>query len=107
MINLAIEYFLAFESKNLYKLETMFADTISLTDWDINLHGKTEVLAATENIFKTVNRLKITIERLLSNNNTVIAELKILIDDNILLNVVDILDFDTGGKLQKITAYKR
>lgn len=106
MIHLAIEYFSAFESKNLDRLETMFADDISLTDWDISVYGKSEVLHANKNIFKTINVLKITIERLLSNNNTVVAELKILID-NTLLNVVDVLEFNADSKLQKITAYKR
>ena len=34
MINLVNEYFSAFESKNLKKLEELFSDTIILIDWD-------------------------------------------------------------------------
>ena len=107
MINLVNEYFSAFESKNLKKLEELFSDTIKLIDWDLHMIGKDQVLKANKNIFNSVTTIKIVIERLIKNQNTVAAEIKILIDDSIWLNVLDIIDFNDQRKIEKITAFKR
>lgn len=107
MKQLAIDYFSAFESKNLEKLEMMFSNDIVLIDWDINTSGKSNVISANKNIFNNIENLKITIVRIFVDSKTVIAELKIRVNDEISLNVVDILDFNQDNKIKKITAYKR
>tara|TARA_Y100000588_G_scaffold343192_1_gene388528 strand:+ start:348 stop:677 length:330 start_codon:yes stop_codon:yes gene_type:complete len=103
---MALEYFKAFESKRLNLLEIMFAESITLRDWELNLHGKKEVLLAIENIFNTSKSLSIKPIVIYSNKNTIIAELEIVINNKDKIAVVDIIKFNDLGKISAIRAYR-
>ena len=102
----AIEYFLNFQNKDIDALSEMFHEQVTLRDWEINASGKKLVVAANENIFNSVGRIKIDLENLYINELNVVAELMIHADDNDPLLVVDIIDFDMDYKICSIKAYR-
>ena len=104
---LVLEYFDAFENKNLDRLEIMFAENISLQDWEISAKGKKEVINANKKIFSFVESISISPIKIYQDERTVIAELKILLNSNESFSVMDVIDFDEKGKISAIKAYKR
>ena len=46
-------YQTAFNNQDLFKLEELFADNITLKDWEINVNGKQKVLEAFKNNYKS------------------------------------------------------
>jgi ketosteroid isomerase-like protein len=105
-INLTFEYFTKFSNKDISALNDMFTDDITLTDWDINVSGKTNVLDANKNIFDNVKSISIIVKNIAENNNFVFAEIDITINSETLLNVVDVIEF-RKEKIKSICAYKR
>ena len=102
------EYFTAFSEKNIEKLNSMFSEDVSLRDWDIEATGIGSVLKANSNIFSSVETIVVIPTGLYCDReqNTVIAEIEILIngDEKILVN--DVLEFNKEGKIKSIRAYK-
>ena len=99
-------YQTAFNNQDLLKLEELFADNITLKDWEINVNGKQKVLEANKKIF---NSLKSINSKTVNNyffDNIAICVLKITINQNEIIDVVDIVEFDDEGKILNITAYK-
>ena len=100
-------YFETFSNQDLAGLGKLFADNISLRDWEIQANGKQEVLDANQKIFNGVDNIQVNPLRLYEDGNIVIAELKI--NTNVgkeMLLVVDVIAFDNEKKITAIRAYK-
>jgi|GEM_PF-4938609 len=107
ILELAKDYFKAFETKDLNKLAELFDDHIILYDPVIKeIKSKEKVLKANQLIFDNSTEIKFLFKRLLVDqfSNTCVAELKIHFDGK-LIEVVDIVEFTESGKISKITAY--
>jgi len=104
---LVLEYFDSFGKKNISLIEFMFSEDITLRDWEINVVGKCDVLNATQNIFNSVDAIEVTPLHVYCEENTVIADLKIVINGTDVLSVVDIIEFDDDRKIIGIRAYKQ
>lgn len=102
----AHEYFSAFAAKDLKALSGVLADNVSLRDWDQNVYGRAAVLAANQSIFDTVGSIHVTPLRIFYDGQALACELEIIIDDAPSLKVVDILEFDTEGKIFVVRAFK-
>ncbi|HWV15285.1 MAG TPA: nuclear transport factor 2 family protein [Cellvibrio sp.] len=98
-------YLQRYAEKNLPAVAEMFADNIVLRDWKIIVRGKDLAVAETQKNFISVD--SITIEPLFVHEagDTVVAELKILINNIEELYVVDIITLDSDGKIKSIRAY--
>ena len=103
---LAISYLRMYASKNLVAIEPMFDNNIILRDWKIRVIGKDRALEETHKNFDAVDTLDIEVLHIYSNNDTVAAELKIVIDKIEELYVVDVITFNEEGKITSIRAYK-
>jgi len=101
----AKEYFNAWSEKNLSALEHMFCETVSLKDWNIECHGKKQVLDVNKSIFTSVKKLSVDVKSLSHSGNTVFAEI-VVVADGESIPVVDILKFDENSKIKCITAYR-
>jgi len=104
---IALEYFKTFSDKGLSGLEKLFSADISLRDWELEAKGIKEVLKANKKIFESVDNIHVIPIRMYNDNNTVIAELKIEVNngqEKIL--VVDIIEFNSAGKIIDIKAFK-
>ena len=101
----ALSYFKTFSEKNIDGLREMFDNNISLRDWDIDKKGIESVLKANLNIFQNVKTINAIPQNIISENNFVFAELKIVVNDDE-LKVVDLIEFNKKGKIISIKAFK-
>lgn len=102
------DYFIAFSGKNTRKLNDMYADSISLNDWIDSAQGKENVLKMNKNLFNLFDGIKINIKNIYCVKNVASCEIEILLDDKnkrIILNVVDIIEYDESKKIVAIRAY--
>ncbi len=107
ILDLAKDYFKAFETKDLNKLSDLFDDHIILYDPLVKeIKSKEKVLTANKIIFDNSAEIKFLFKRLFVDqfSNTCIAELKIHFDGK-LIEVIDLLEYSEAGKITKITAY--
>jgi hypothetical protein len=104
--SICLEYFETFSRKDLDGLGVMFTGDITLRDWEISATGIDEVLAANKKIFDSVEYIHVMPLHLYQDNNTVTAELSIVVSDAVHLSVVDIIKFNNAGKISSIRAYK-
>ena len=102
----AISYFKTFSEKNIDGLREMFDDNVTLRDWDIDKKGIESVLKANLNIFQNVKTINAIPQNIISGNNFVFAELKIVVNDDDELKVVDLIEFNKKGKIISIKAFK-
>ena len=101
----ALSYFKTFSEKNIDGLREMFDDNVTLRDWDIDKKGIESVLKANLNIFQNVKTINVIPQNIISENNFVFAELKIVVNDDE-LKVVDLIEFNKKGKIISIKAFK-
>ena len=104
--SICLEYFETFSRKDLDGLGAMFTGDITLRDWEISATGIDEVLAANKKIFDSVEYIHVMPLHLYQDNNTVTAELSIVVSDAVHLSVVDVIKFNNAGKISSIRAYK-
>ena len=104
--DIALSYFKKFSEKNIDGLREMFDNNISLRDWDIDKKGIESVLEANLNIFQKVKTIKAIPQNIISENNFVFAELKIIVNGDEELKVVDMIEFNKKGKIISIKAFK-
>jgi len=96
-------YFELFASKNVKGLENeIYADNIFLRDWNGEWRGKQAVLEMNENLF--VNEFQIDNIQINQVDTTTIVQFDLHIADTI-LKVVDIIDWNENGKIERILAY--
>ena len=100
-------YFQSFCKKDTASLEVLFSDSILLTDWDVLIIGKQNVLNFNQQFFNRVNNIRIDVDKVAVGLDTVIAEIKVVIDNVVVAAVVDVIDFDQDNKIKEIRAYKR
>ena len=101
----ALSYFKTFSEKNIDGLREMFDENVTLRDWDIDKKGIESVLKANLNIFQNVKTINAIPQNIISENNFVFAELKIVVNDDE-LKVVDLIEFNKKGKIISIKAFK-
>ena len=102
----AQSYFTIFSEKNINGLREMFDDNVTLRDWEIDKQGIENVLKANLNIFQNVKTIKAIPQNIVSENNFVFAELKIIVNGDEELKVVDMIEFNEKGKIISIKAFK-
>lgn len=100
-----LAYLQAYESRDIARVADMLADDVSLRDWKISVSGKAAAVAETQANFDASRSIEIHPLRLHVGEASVAGELRILVDDNIELFVVDVLDFDAQGKIRAIRAF--
>ena len=104
---IALMYFQSFCKKDTASLEVLFSDSIVLTDWEVQVVGKDNILKFNQNFFNSVNDIRIDVDKIAVGLDTVIAEIKVIINNAIVAQVVDVIEFDQDNKIKQIRAYKR
>lgn len=104
----AVAYFDAFSAKDLERLEKLYAKNIYLRDWEGTWVGSMAVLNANKELFNNVDAIVIRPIALHFDvdDNTIAAEIEIMISDMDPFLVVDIIEFNSDGKILAIRAYK-
>lgn len=106
-ITQVLDYFIAFSDKNIDLLECMFSDSVSLVDWENKAYGMEQVLDVNRKLFDTVDTIAIKVKNIAQTNNTVLAEIQVLVNNDMAIDVVDIIEFNLYNKIDKIVAYKK
>ena len=102
----AIKYFDAFEKKDISAILEIFDADVKLRDWEISAIGIDSVLTAITHIFCSVETLSIQIINIFQNKAFVVAELNITTNNINSIHVVDIIEFNSNGKICAIRAFK-
>eukprot|EP00242_Pyramimonas_sp_CCMP2087_P006512 CAMPEP_0198209972 /NCGR_PEP_ID=MMETSP1445-20131203/18013_1 /TAXON_ID=36898 /ORGANISM="Pyramimonas sp., Strain CCMP2087" /LENGTH=114 /DNA_ID=CAMNT_0043883897 /DNA_START=219 /DNA_END=563 /DNA_ORIENTATION=- len=109
-ITLANNYFDVWNTHDGTAVGQLFAPEGTLRDWDVFVKGAEEVGLANANIFAAVPGIKITVEKLHPTEPTKTVACEILVhlnnDAKEVLKVVDIIEFNSDGKITAIRAYK-
>jgi len=116
--NLCKKYLGAFAVKDLESLEEFYAENIHLKDWTYDIFGKERVLQANKDLFKRYDEINIAIKNSCYRDKFVCIEFDLILikkvhhlhganqDFKSIVNVVDLMEIDSEGKLKSIRAYK-
>lgn len=103
------EHFLAYlkhySRRDIDRVSDMLNDDVVLRDWNISVVGKAAALAETGRNFESVRSIEIEVLALYGGDDAVAGELRIVVDGTIELYVVDVISFDSNGKIKSIRAY--
>ena len=105
MKEIANQYFTAWNNHDLDTLRNLFHENIVLKDWDIHEIGIENVLKANLNIFNTVPLIKVEILNMAISNNKIMVELKVLLNEHLSMDVVDVLEIH-NNLIKSVKAYK-
>ena len=100
-----LAYLRHYAAKNLDAIAAMFADDITLRDWNLAVTGKAAALSETAKNFQSAQTITIEPLHLYESADAVAGELSIVIDDATELFVVDVLTFTADDRIKAIRAY--
>ena len=100
-----LDYLRRYEAKDLDGIVAMLAQDVTLRDWNLSVKGRQAAVDETRKNFESAQSIRIEVLRLLEGERSVAGELRIVVDGNIELFVVDVLDFDVEGRITAIRAY--
>ncbi len=101
-----IAYLRAYEAKDLSAIEAMLSEDVRLQDWNLVAEGRSRVVEETRKNFESAQSLKIDVVRLYESESHASAELKIVVNGVVVLDVVDSVSFTSTGAISAIRAYK-
>jgi ketosteroid isomerase-like protein len=105
-VNQLRQYLAAYARKDLQAIAAMLDEGATLQDWNLVVSGKAEVLRETHNNFEAARSIEIEIKREFESGPDAAAELRVVIDGTVHLEVVDILRFNARGLVSSIKSYK-
>ena len=103
--NVITNYFLHWNEQNISELEKLFHEEVILKDWDGTYSGVQDVLAANKAIFELYPKINISIKHCFQSKDKVAVQLLIKLSDQVTIDVVDIIEIDSG-RIVSVTAYK-
>lgn len=101
-----LRYLAAYERRDLAAIATLLAPDACLQDWNIAVQGREAVLAETQANFDAARSIAIRVVRQFAGEGQAAAQLHIVVDDHVTLDVVDVLSFDAAGRITAIRAFK-
>lgn len=108
LYNATTAYFEAFSNKDLDKLSELYSEDVTLCEWFENIvQGKKEVLEANAALFNGCSSLSIEVvsQAMDLEDEVTLNEIIVHIDDK-QVRVVDVISFDSEGKIEGVTAYR-
>jgi hypothetical protein len=106
MKTIAIKYFEAFERKDISAIREILDINVTLIDWEISVIGIDSVLAAVDKIFYSTETITIQIINIIQDQAFVCCEFNIIFNSLNSIHVVDIIEFNSIGKICAIRAFK-
>lgn len=107
LIKIAENYFKAWSDHNLTEITSLFAEDICLHDWESNEKNLENVAKVNSEIFKNFPNISVEVINLAQfDENRIVAELKVNIEKNKSIDVVDIITFNNNYFIKAIKAYK-
>lgn len=100
------EYFEYFNSKDINSLSNLFSNDVQLIDWVGSWNGKVDVIDIYSKVFLSGNVSVYETSEIDIVNQKSFNLIKLKVDDE-LLDVIDILHFDSEYRIKKINAFKQ
>lgn len=100
-----LAYLRHYSHRDLDRVSSMFAEDVTLRDWNISVVGKAAAVAETSRNFESCRSIEIEALGIYEGGDTVAGELRIVVDGVTELYVVDVISFDPDGKIKSIRAY--
>jgi hypothetical protein len=101
------KYFDYFSSKNSQCLASLLSEDVVLHDWSIRAVGLSKVIEATNSIFASVETIQAVPKFYFVNSNSLFGiQVEVLINNVETINVIDVIEFNSVGKICKIIAFK-
>ena len=107
LLKLTKKYFEYFRNANINKLKDLFSDNIILTDWEIDIKEKKNVINQNILIFKNLKKFNLKIIKIDQINYKFFCQIEININQNNVVKILDIIEFNKKFMIKKIIAYKR
>lgn len=101
-----LAYLRAYEARDLATIRSLLADDVRLQDWNLIAEGLADVLAETQKNFDAASHLDIEVRQCYEAGRTAAAELRITINHESHLDVVDAIRLGADGRIVAIRAYK-
>jgi hypothetical protein len=105
LLDRVLAYLHAYAARDLAALDPLLAEAVTLRDWKIRVVGKAAALAETRKNFEAVQQLRIDVLAAYERPGGAAAELRIVVNGQDTLHVVDVFDFDASGRIAAIRAY--
>tara|TARA_B100000575_G_C23054606_1_gene607079 strand:- start:343 stop:672 length:330 start_codon:yes stop_codon:yes gene_type:complete len=106
LTSLAKDYFNAFKNQDIDTLTKMFDESIKLSDWEIKVIDKKNVIEQIRVIFKSLDEFALRVIDIKNIGFTVYAEILITTKDKTKIKVLDKITFNKRNKIIDITAFK-
>lgn len=94
-----------YAAKDLAALLPMLAPEVHVRDWHLSLHGITEAEAFLRRNFEQARSLAIEVLHLHASGDTVVAEVRVVVDGDTELHLVDVMQFDAQGRVLSLRSY--
>jgi hypothetical protein len=93
--------------KDYDSLKELFSDDIVLKDWDVHVTGKNKVMEVIKIMFDSAEKIKVYPVSFFVNSDYCYAiQVSIFIDTYPKIEVIDVISFNTAGKITEIVAFK-
>jgi ketosteroid isomerase-like protein len=103
---LLLAYLDAYARMDIAAISAMLAPEVRLQDWNIAVEGAAAVIAETQKNFAQSQSIDIQVKHIYVNEDRAAAELHIVVNGTIELDVVDALQFNQSGLITSVRAYK-
>lgn len=103
---IARKYLEAYQSKDLETIASLISPDVELIDWNQGGKGNDYFLAETRKNFESQDTIQIEIQRVFELDRTVAFQLRITVDNSEVLEVIDVVTFDSSNLIVKLQAYK-
>lgn len=101
-------YFRNFVDANNEGVSALLSDDVTLTDWEIHVEGRKDVMAAFDNIWSALSDINVDISNIDLIKDRAYCTITINSPDlDGPIDVIDVIGFDNCGMISSITAYKR
>lgn len=104
--NRFLAYLDAYARKDIDAIARMLAPDATLRDWNLSVRGRRAVETETLKNFRDADTIEIDVLQTYERADGLAGELRIVVDGNVELHVVDVIDFDADGLVKAIRSYK-
>ncbi len=98
-------YLRSYKNKDIETISNMLSEDVHLRDWKISVFGKNSAIDETQKNFDNATSLEIEVLNIMKNEDCVSGELKIVVNKQEVLFVIDVLTFNAEGLISSIHAY--
>lgn len=99
-------FLIAYEAKDICAIDRLLAEGVTLQDWNLAVQGRESVVAEMLKNFNEAESLQLQVRQFYEGDGCAAAQIRIVVNTSVELEVVDAITIDLDGKITSIRAYK-